>query len=269
MNCNEAEITTFDDVLSTLYTNDDTKDIKMICRDGHVKIHKLLLVHLSSYLKDLSKTSNQSSIIFLPDFTVNQVQSTVELIYLGKCNTTEVDLLKIREILKRFKINSILESISQNDSIEVVRCDGRIENVSHTITGPISEEIEVDQVCQVEQDGSEGNDLSTIACDEFCAMKNNDITEVHVDVNENEKNTSCDLKKNKRNPRKSLAQRKVKNRVMKRKAKQKQQSDEESDDKEDNQMVVLLSKRRNELNKRIGCSDDSASNFSNELAEYI
>lgn len=266
MNCNEAEMTTFDDVLSMLYTNDDTKDIKMICRDGHVKIHQLLLVHLSSYLKDLLKTSNQSFVIFLPDFTVNQVESIIELIYLGKCNTTKVDLLKIREILKRFKIDSILESISQNDSIEVVRCDGRIEYVSQTITGPISKEVEVDQV---ERDGSEENDLSTIACDEFCAMKDNNIIDVHVDVNENEKNTSCDVKKNKRNPRKSLAQRKVKNRVKKRKAKQKEQSDEESDDREDNQMVVLLSKRRNELNKRIGYSDESASNFSNELAEYI
>lgn len=99
--------------LEDIYKNRRYCDIAIICSDGELQAHFLILVCYFNFLKTDGQWKPAEKMIFLPSFTKSAVEHVLDIIYLGKTRVPKKDVPKVVEVASFLKVD--VERVERHD----------------------------------------------------------------------------------------------------------------------------------------------------------
>jgi len=139
---------------------DNLLDVTLVCDDGELEAHKLVLFSGSKFFQEvLQKSKHAHPLLYLKNMKIRSLKQIVDFIYYGEVNVTEKDLESFINIAADLKINGIkdLDDFSGSSKLRMLQKENleRIDDdISFVDPGQvqtsITEDCEQGQVSQEE-----------------------------------------------------------------------------------------------------------------------
>ena len=107
--------------LSSLLTTSSLCDCSLICSDGQLSAHKVILAAASSFFKSVFSTNHHSHpLIYLRGIKKGQMQAVLEFIYSGETQLEEEDLVSFLAVAEDLKIDGLIGNCERVKHDEIV-----------------------------------------------------------------------------------------------------------------------------------------------------
>ena len=90
-------------------------DVTLVCKDGEINAHKLILFGGSSFFRSvLTKSVHKHPLIYLKGIRVKYLEAIIDFLYNGEVNIAEEDLNNLLETAEDLEINGLMKKPEQN-----------------------------------------------------------------------------------------------------------------------------------------------------------
>ena len=98
------------DMFRYVRKSEDLTDVTLVCDDGELNAHKLMLYGGSEFFKGvLRKVPHQHPVIYIRGVKINHLESILDFIYHGEVNIAEDDLNTLLDVAQDLKIKGLCE----------------------------------------------------------------------------------------------------------------------------------------------------------------
>ena len=91
-----------------LQIDKDFCDVTMVCDDGQIKTHRIIVSHSSPLLKDILKQSpSQNSVIYLRGVKFKHLESLINFMYQGEVTVSNEDIVNFLNVAEDLKVKGL------------------------------------------------------------------------------------------------------------------------------------------------------------------
>ena len=96
------------EIFKGIKTSGQLHDVTLVCADGEINAHKLILFGGSNFFQSvLTKSSHQHPLIYLKGIKVKYLQAIIDFVYNGEVKIAEEDL-KIQKMISKILLKILL-----------------------------------------------------------------------------------------------------------------------------------------------------------------
>ena len=101
---------------NSILEDSSSSDLTLVCQDGEVKVHRLIMSGRSPVFNSLLKSDMQektSGAVKIEDFKIDVVRAMVNYIYTARIEDTFDDIVNLMKIGHKYLINTLVEDCSK------------------------------------------------------------------------------------------------------------------------------------------------------------
>ena len=101
----------FKEVFRELKLTECLSDVTLLCTDGKLKAHKLVLIGNSPVFKSMLLQSERDIVVYLRGVSKSEMEWALEFMYLGETQLPQDHLETFLNLAKEFKMKGILDNV--------------------------------------------------------------------------------------------------------------------------------------------------------------
>nr|CAI5840754.1 unnamed protein product [Callosobruchus analis] len=116
--CTEDHLRNLEKTFKSLLQNDVLTDCTLWCKNGSVRVHKLVLAAVSPHFRKIFMESDQNSSVYMYGITIEQLQYMIELIYKGFIDVPGKNFNSIYDLVESLEITGLIVDTFKNKERE-------------------------------------------------------------------------------------------------------------------------------------------------------
>nr|CAH7757911.1 unnamed protein product [Callosobruchus chinensis] len=119
--CTEDHLRNFEKTFKSLLQNDVLTDCTLWCKNGSVRVHKLVLAAVSPHFRKIFMESDQNSSVYMYGIAIEQLQYLIELIYKGFIDVPGKNFNSVYDLVESLEITGLMVDTTRNKEKEKYR----------------------------------------------------------------------------------------------------------------------------------------------------
>ncbi|VEN48268.1 unnamed protein product [Callosobruchus maculatus] len=119
--CTEDHLRNLEKTFKSLLQNDVLTDCTLWCKNGSVRVHKLVLAAVSPHFRKIFMESDQNSSVYMYGIAIEQLQYLIELIYKGFIDVPGKNFNSVYDLVESLEITGLIVDTFKNKEKEKYR----------------------------------------------------------------------------------------------------------------------------------------------------
>ncbi|CAH1995251.1 unnamed protein product [Acanthoscelides obtectus] len=116
--CTDGHLQNLEKTFKSLLQNDLLTDCTLWCRNGSIRVHKLVLAAVSPHFRKIFLDSDQNSSVYMYGIAIDQLQYLIELIYKGTIEVPGRNFNAVYDFVESLEITGLMVDTSRKKEKE-------------------------------------------------------------------------------------------------------------------------------------------------------